>query len=146
MMMDVIKGVPAAERNRGGVTGTLYDVEAEVMRRYGEGANIAETGLCCSTEYDTQYLKPIPQEILEKDYGCGDPSKYVNEGETVVDLGSGYGKICYILAQRVEHTGRVIGVDFNDEMLVLSRKYIDEMADKLEHVGGSVQPVRMWYN
>ena len=138
MMMDVIKGVPADGRNRGGVTGTLYDVEAEVMRRYGEGANTTETGLCCSTEYDTQYLKPIPQEILEKDYGCGDPSKYVNEGETVVDLGSGYGKICYILAQRVEHTGRVIGVDFNDEMLVLSRKYIDEMADKLEHVGGSV--------
>jgi arsenite methyltransferase len=107
------------------------NVEAEVLRRYKAGSKHAEKGLCCPTEYDRASLDILPQEIVEKDYGCGDPSKYVHAGETVVDLGSGAGKICYILAHKVGPQGRVIGVDFNDDMLTLSRKYLDEMAGKL---------------
>jgi len=79
----------------------------------------------------TQYLKVLPQEILERDYGCGDPSRYVNEGEVVLDLGSGGGKICYITSQIVGPKGRVIGVDFNPTMLALARKYQKEMAKKI---------------
>ncbi|MEK6776364.1 MAG: methyltransferase domain-containing protein [bacterium] len=109
----------------------LTDVESEVLRRYGKGARKAESGLCCPTEYDRRYLDLLPKEILQKDYGCGDPSAYVREGETVIDLGSGVGKICYILSQKVGPLGSVIGVDFNDAMLSLSRKYIDEMGQKL---------------
>ena len=106
-------------------------VEGEVLRRYKAGAKQVEKGLCCPTEYDRASLDILPQEIVEKDYGCGDPSRYVLPGETVVDLGSGAGKICYILAQKVGSQGRVIGVDFNDDMLSLSRQYLDEMATKL---------------
>jgi ubiquinone/menaquinone biosynthesis C-methylase UbiE len=73
----------------------------------------------------------IPQEILEKDYGCGDPTLYVREGDTVLDLGSGAGKICYIAAQIVGTKGRVIGVDFNPEMLALARRYQGEIAARL---------------
>jgi len=73
----------------------------------------------------------IPQELLDIDYGCGDPSKHVKPGETVLDLGSGSGKICYILAQKVGAEGRVIGVDFNDHMLTLARKYQSEISSKL---------------
>jgi SAM-dependent methyltransferase len=111
--------------------GVHGDVEAEVLRRYGNAAATAEKGLCCPTEYDKKYLDLLPHEILEKDYGCGDPSRYVHKGETVLDLGSGAGKICYILAQKVGATGQVIGVDFNDDMLALARKYTDHMAEKL---------------
>ena len=39
-------------------------------------------------------------------------------------------KTAYILAQKVGQAGRIIGVDFNDEMLNLSRKYLAEMGDK----------------
>jgi SAM-dependent methyltransferase len=49
----------------------------------------------------------------------------------VLDLGSGAGKICYIMAQKVGLEGKVIGVDFNDAMLSLARKYQPEMASKL---------------
>ncbi len=106
-----------------------YDVEHEVRRRYNAGAREAEPGLCCpTTRYDPKSLEYLPREIIEKDYGCGDPSRYVSEGETVVDLGSGAGKICYILAQKVGPTGRVIGVDFNDQMLALARKYQDQIS------------------
>ncbi len=107
------------------------NVESEVRRRYREAARQAEPALCCPTEYDPRLIEILPQEIIEKDYGCGDPSVYVSEGETVVDLGSGAGKICYILSQKVGPQGRVIGVDFNDEMLRLARKYIGEIGDKL---------------
>ena len=49
-----------------------------------------------------------------------DPA-HVRPGETVLDLGSGAGKACYLLGQVVGQGGRVIGVDMNDEMLALSR-------------------------
>lgn len=107
------------------------DLEGEILRRYAEGARRAERALCCPTQYDSRLTDLLPQEIVEKDYGCGDPSSYVSEGETVIDLGSGAGKICYILSQKVGSEGGVIGVDFSDEMLVLARKYIDYMGDQL---------------
>ncbi|MBI3949706.1 MAG: methyltransferase domain-containing protein [Acidobacteria bacterium] len=112
-------------------TTSVANVEQEVRRRYKEVARQAEPGLCCPTQYDSQVIELLPREIVEKDYGCGDPSAYVSEGETVVDLGSGAGKICYILSQKVGPEGSVIGVDFNDEMLALARKYIPEMRSKL---------------
>ncbi|MCS7034421.1 MAG: methyltransferase domain-containing protein [Phycisphaerae bacterium] len=108
-----------------------YDVETEVKRRYAAGALAAEAALCCPVEYDPKYLKVIPREILERDYGCGDPSRYVQTGETVLDLGCGGGKICYILAQKVGPHGRVIGVDMNDAMLALARKYQDPIAQAI---------------
>jgi arsenite methyltransferase len=125
-----------------------YDVERAVLDRYGAGAQQPEAELCCPTEYEVGYLDLLPQEIIEKDYGCGDPTRYVAAGETVVDLGSGAGKNCYILAQKVGAQGRVIGVDFNDEMLGLSRKYLDEMANKLgyrntQFVKGKIQDLAL---
>lgn len=126
-----------------------YDIELAVRQRYEAGAKQPEAALCCPTDgYDSRYLDNLPQEIIEKDYGCGDPTQYVNPGETVVDLGSGAGKNCYILAQKVGPTGRTIGVDFNDEMLSLSRKYLDEMAAKLGYsnvsfVKGKIQDLAL---
>ncbi|ACB53643.1 putative methyltransferase [Crocosphaera subtropica ATCC 51142] len=108
-----------------------YDIEKTVLDRYQEGAKVQQPSLCCPTEYEGNYLEILPQEIIEKDYGCGDPTRYVDEGETVLDLGSGTGKNCYILAKKVGKTGQVIGVDFNDEMLKIARKYQQEIANKI---------------
>ena len=109
----------------------VRDLERDILNRYGEGARRVEAGLCCPVEYDSQFISLLPPEIIEKNYGCGNPSACVSEGETVVDLGSGVGKICYILSQKVGPQGRVIGVGFNDEMLAVARKYIQEMGEKL---------------
>lgn len=109
-------------------------IEREIIERYGQGAEEAEPGLCCAaTTYDPALLKLLPKEIIEKDYGCGDPSRYVNTGDTVLDLGSGAGKVCYMLSQKVGPGGRVIGLDFNDRMLALARKYLNEMAHRIGH-------------
>lgn len=113
-----------------GCCGSL-NVEAAVRERYSAAANQSEAALCCPVSYDRRFLEIIPPEILERDYGCGDPSKHVRTGETVLDLGSGGGKICYIAAQVVGATGRVIGVDCNDEMLTLARKYQSVIGDRL---------------
>ncbi|WP_036478009.1 methyltransferase domain-containing protein [Myxosarcina sp. GI1] len=125
-----------------------YDVESTVIERYQAGAKQQQPSLCCPTEYEGNYLEILPEEIIAKDYGCGDPTRYVDTGETVVDLGSGAGKNCYILAQKVGRSGKIIGVDFNDKMLSLARKYRGEMADKLGYsntnfVKGKIQDLKL---
>lgn len=106
-------------------------VEASVKERYGAGAKQVEEALCCPVDYDRELLKLLPQEIIDRDYGCGDPSRYVQSGDTVLDLGSGGGKICYMAAQLVGQEGAVIGVDMTDDMLELARSHQAEMAEKL---------------
>ncbi len=105
--------------------------EAAVKERYAAAAQAQEAALCCPVEYEPQYLKVIPQEVIEKDYGCGNPAKYLKTGETVLDLGSGTGKICFIAAQVVGPTGKVIGVDMTDDMLEVARRNAPVVAERL---------------
>lgn len=105
--------------------------EASVYQRYAAAAGDVEPALCCPVQYSAELLDVIPAEIIEKDYGCGDPTPYVRTGETVLDLGSGGGKLCYIAAQVVGPSGRVIGVDCNREMLNLARKHAPTVAERL---------------
>ena len=95
--------------------------ESVVKDRYAEGAKTQVPELCCPVDYDPKYLDVIPSEVIERDYGCGDPSKHVRDGETVLDLGSGTGKICFIASQVVGPEGTVIGVDMTDDMLKIAR-------------------------
>lgn len=105
--------------------------ESAVRQRYSAGARQAEAALCCPTSYDPTYLDAIPAEVVERDYGCGDPTKFIKPGETVLDLGAGGGKGCYIAAQVVGPEGRVIGVDCNREMLALARRNLDEFSARV---------------
>jgi len=103
-------------------SGLDVGLENAVRRRYTGGAKGLQADLCCPTSYDPKYLSAIPDEVLQRDYGCGDPSRLLKSGETVLDLGSGSGKICFIASQVVGPQGRVIGIDMNDEMLDLARR------------------------
>src|SRR5947208_2010609 len=107
------------------------NAESEVRKRYAAGAQTTEAKLCCPVDYNTEYLKVIPKEVIERDYGCGDPSKYLRDGETVLDLGSGTGKICFIAAQVVGPKGKVIGVDMTDEMLEVARRNSPVVAERI---------------
>jgi len=105
--------------------------ETAVKQRYAAAAKAPETALCCPVEYERGLLEVIPQEVIEKDYGCGDPSRYLKAGENVLDLGSGTGKICFIAAQIVGPTGRVLGVDMTDGMLKVARRNAPIVAERL---------------
>jgi ubiquinone/menaquinone biosynthesis C-methylase UbiE len=121
--VSALNETPSSENRR--------NMEAAVLERYGNAAQTVEACLCLPVSYDKALLNVIPDEILERDYGCGDPSRYIREGETVVDLGSGSGKACYIISQIVGARGRVIGIDFNPPMLELARKYQRLIGEKL---------------
>jgi ubiquinone/menaquinone biosynthesis C-methylase UbiE len=102
-----------------------------VRQRYAAGAKERADKLCCPVDFQSDYLKVIPQEVIERDYGCGDPSRYLREGETVLDLGCGTGTICFIAAQIVGPNGRVIGLDMTDEMLEVARRNAPIVAERL---------------
>jgi ubiquinone/menaquinone biosynthesis C-methylase UbiE len=126
-----MRGKPAVEGIEIHSQQNGVNCEAAVLQRYGNAAAEVEACLCLPVEYDQGLLEVIPREILERDYGCGDPSRYVKAGEAVLDLGSGSGKACYIISQIVGAQGKVIGVDFNPPMLELARKYQKGIGDKL---------------
>jgi ubiquinone/menaquinone biosynthesis C-methylase UbiE len=100
----------------------IIDVEHEVKSRYSKAAKSPEASLCCPTSYNLALLAAIPKEVLERDYGCGNPTEHLLPGETILDLGSGSGKICFLASQVVGPRGQVIGVDMNDDMLALARR------------------------
>jgi arsenite methyltransferase len=107
--------------------------EHAVKDRYANAAKAPEAALCCPVDYDRKYLMALPAEVIEKDYGCGDPSKHVRPGEIVLDLGSGTGKICFIASQVVGPEGRVIGVDMTDDMLEVARRNAPVVAERIGH-------------
>ncbi len=125
----------------------VLNIEQAVRARYATGAQQEEAELCCPVDYNQRFLALIPEEILARDYGCGDPSQHLRSGETVLDLGSGAGKICYIAAQVVGAEGRVIGVDMTPEMLALAEKYRHSIGEQLgyhnvEFHRGRIQDLR----
>lgn len=88
-----------------------------------------KTSACCTTEsmpfHLREILKEIHDEVKDKFYGCGSPIPHALEGKTVLDLGSGTGRDCFILSKLVGPKGRVIGVDMTDEQIAVAKEHID---------------------
>jgi arsenite methyltransferase len=79
------------------------------------------TDSCCSEAYGAKYIKNIPKRIIDANFGCGNPTKYVREGDVVLDLGSGAGLNCFVAAQIAGSKGAVFGIDINPSMLQIAR-------------------------
>eukprot|EP01083_Nonionella_stella_P077682 212250_1 len=108
-----------------------------VQEYYGKTLSTSadlKTNACCTAAAPPlrirQALKQIPKEITDKYYGCGSPLPFGIEGLTILDLGSGSGRDCYIASQLVGEEGKVIGVDMTDEQLDVSRKYSDSFCTR----------------
>jgi SAM-dependent methyltransferase len=104
-----------------------FDVDkprAKMREFYGKAAEQPQAELCCPTKYDDTAVDHIPQEVLDRFYGCGSPmaSAGIQLGETVVDLGSGAGIDVFIAAKLVGPEGKAIGVDMTDRMLAVARE------------------------
>ena len=107
------------------------DQTQAVQDRYGAAAAEQESCLCTPVAFDATLLEALPDEVVERDYGCGDPTRWVQTGDTVLDLGSGSGKNAFICSQVVGAEGRVIGIDRNVEMLALSRSAVQVVAQRI---------------
>jgi arsenite methyltransferase len=80
----------------------------------------------------------------EASLGCGVPTAVadLNEGETVLDLGSGAGADVLISARRVGAAGRAIGLDMTDEMLDLARRNATEAgASNVDFLKGHIEDI-----
>lgn len=100
--------------------------------------NDLKTTACCTAEsipvHLRDILKLIHDEVITKFYGCGSPIPFMNlDGKTVLDLGSGSGRDCYILSKLVGPRGRVIGVDMTEEQLEVARRHQDYHRDVFGH-------------
>ena len=66
---------------------TGLNIDEVVRQRYEAGAVARQDSLCCPVSYDPRYLEVIPREVIERDYGCGYSTPYLQPGDTVLDLG-----------------------------------------------------------
>ena len=84
--------------------------------------------------YPMELVDALPDSAVESFAGVGNPFSVgsLAPGETVLDIGSGAGFDCFMAAQQVGPTGRVIGVDMTDAMLEKARQTAASM--KLSHV------------
>ena len=119
------------------------DVREQVRERYAEAAVSASSGCgcgcdcesigCCGEEtttlfgqglYGADERAGLPENTVTASLGCGNPLALVelNEGETVLDLGSGGGIDVLLSGKRVGPTGTAYGLDMTDEMLALARE------------------------
>jgi arsenite methyltransferase len=89
---------------------------------------------CCTAEalpaHLRALLKDLHPEVQERFYGCGSPLPPALEGATVLDLGCGSGRDCYLLSRLVGPQGRVIGVDMTEEQLAVARKHREWQAKR----------------
>ena len=121
-----------------------FDQTRAVEERYGAAAHEQEACLCTPVGFNPALLRVIPKAVVERDYGCGDPTRRVRSGDRVLDLGSGSSKNAFICAQIVGADGAVIGVDRNVDMLALSRGAAAQVADAIgyanvQFVDGSIE-------
>ena len=88
------------------------------------GATTAAWDPITSNLYDEGQTSGIPAEALLASLGCGNPTALatLNEGETVLDLGSGGGIDVLLSAKRVGASGKAYGLDMTDEMLALANE------------------------
>jgi arsenite methyltransferase len=73
--------------------------------------------------YETDAVDALPDRAVESFAGVGNPFslRRLQQGEFVVDVGSGAGFDTFIAAGQVSSAGRVVGVDMTPEMLEKSR-------------------------
>lgn len=91
------------------------------------GEKTSPTHAAAAVGYDTSELESVPQASV-LGVGCGAPVKFADlqEGETVVDLGSGAGIDVFLSSRQVGARGKVIGIDMTDEMLERARRSAKE--------------------
>jgi arsenite methyltransferase len=123
------------------MSATTDELREQVRRRYAESARAVidptassgcGSGSCCEGEpgkfgetlYDAEQRGELPETATLASLGCGNPTAVadLNEGEAVLDLGSGGGIDVILSAKRVGPTGTAYGLDMTDEMLALAQQ------------------------
>jgi len=148
---------------RSGTEGT--SLRDSVKEKYGQAAlRVTEGGVaatCCSSSaccgattqpwdpitsdlYDEKQKAGLPAEAVLASLGCGNPTALaeLQEGETVLDLGSGGGIDVLLSAKRVGPRGKAYGLDMTDEMLALANENKRRAgAENVEFLKGEIERI-----
>jgi arsenite methyltransferase len=144
----------------------VSELREQIRERYAQAAGVVtETGAhaeastgCCGSDgaccgppasfgsklYEIGERDSLPEAAVLASLGCGNPMAVadLNEGEVVLDLGSGGGIDVLLSAQRVGSSGKAYGLDMTDEMLALARRNQKEAGvDNVEFLKGYIEAV-----
>jgi arsenite methyltransferase len=116
-------------------------IREQVRQRYADAARTVTEGSaaacgggsCCENDppgafgevlYSADEHDELPDAAALASLGCGNPTAVadLNEGEVVLDLGSGGGIDVILSAKRIGPTGTAYGLDMTDEMLALAQR------------------------
>jgi arsenite methyltransferase len=133
------------------------DIKEVVRDRYAEIArNVRAPGSSCRYDgergsegisanlYADAETQCLPKDAVTASLGCGNPTALaeLEEGETVLDLGSGGGIDVLLSARRVGPSGKAYGLDMTDDMLALARENQRKAgATNVEFLKGEIEHV-----
>ncbi|KAM9853431.1 arsenite methyltransferase isoform 2-T2 [Aulostomus maculatus] len=110
------------------------DVRENVKKYYGsrlDSSNDLQTSAascslsCSSVRSVADALSLVHPEVTKRFFGCGLPFPAKLDGCRVLDLGSGSGRDCYAFSKLVGPSGHVTGIDMTEELITMSRQYIE---------------------
>lgn len=117
-----------------------------VKEYYGKilgGTADLKTNACCTDtstpDYLQQALSNIHAEVSARYYGCGLIAPQLLQGARILDLGSGSGRDCYLLAQLVGENGSVVGVDMTEEQLEVANTHLEWHREKFGYASSNVE-------
>lgn len=123
-----------------------HQTHVDVQHYYGnvlQSSNDLKTGACCSPEALPPHLRSliseVHPEIRDRFYGCGSPIPPALEGCTVLDLGCGTGRDCFVLSRLVGEHGRVIGIDMTPEQLAVARRHVGWHTEKFGYAQPNIE-------
>jgi 2-polyprenyl-3-methyl-5-hydroxy-6-metoxy-1,4-benzoquinol methylase len=124
-------------------TKSQKDIREKVRKKYAraaaaQGCGCTPGGSCCGSTQHTSDLGYTLEELSvsssasDMSLGCGNPHAIsrLQEGQTVLDLGSGGGFDCFLASKAVGEKGSVIGVDMTEEMIQKARVHAAEAGIK----------------
>ena len=144
------------------MTTESQEIKRLVSERYAKDAKAvieltaveatSENDACCGpsgvdramTLYEEAQLSGLPAESIAISLGCGNPTALagLEEGERVLDLGSGGGIDCFLAAQQVGESGHVTGLDMTPDMLDLARSNQAKLGvTNVEFVQGEIENI-----
>lgn len=111
-----------------------------IREKYGKIADNNKNGCGCSCSCNSDNNETVN---ISEDYnriegyapeadlglGCGLPTQYalIKKSDTVVDLGSGAGNDAFICAKLVGDSGKVIGIDMTEEMIIKAKQNAEKL-------------------
>jgi len=104
------------------------DGDGPLKKQY---ADIASKRLVPSAEaigYVQEEIRNVPEGAVKMGLGCGNPTALaeLQNGQAVLDLGSGAGLDAFIAAQKVGPRGKVIGIDMTEQMVQKANRFVRE--------------------